>query len=262
MLGIVTDFHEIDVVALNMASMIGLALGVDYSLVMVSRFREELAAGAAPRDAARIASATAGRTVLFAGIALIAAMSASLAVAPGNLMVSSGIGVLVAALISVAGATAAHRPSSPCSVATSTAGRSEEHGSDGGRGRARAPRSVRFRRTGPCGQKSLKDACAAYGAARRRPLLGGSATPSRASSRARGGPRAPRARPIMLAMLQPATTSISWKSVTMPSTPRVTRPWLGEVSKHEPGTSAATTLRKTSSSTISSSGAAMSSAPA
>src|SRR4051812_37227995 len=94
--------HAVDVVALNMASMMGLALGVDYSLVLVSRFREELAAGAEPRDAARTAAGTAGRTVLFAGIALAVAMTAALVLAPGNLMMSSGIGVLSAVLLSVA----------------------------------------------------------------------------------------------------------------------------------------------------------------
>jgi RND superfamily putative drug exporter len=80
---------------------------VDYSLVLVSRFREELAAGSGPREAARTAAATAGRTVFFAGIALAAAMTAALALAPGNLMMSSGVGVLAAVLISVAAATTA-----------------------------------------------------------------------------------------------------------------------------------------------------------
>jgi RND superfamily putative drug exporter len=104
---LINRFHAVDVVALNMASMMGLALGVDYALVLVSRFREELAAGAEPREAARIAAGTAGRTVLFAGIALGAAMTAALALAPGNLMASSGIGVLTAVALSVALATIA-----------------------------------------------------------------------------------------------------------------------------------------------------------
>ena len=104
---IVNRFHEVDIVALNMASMMGLALGVDYALVLVSRFREELAAGAEPRAAARMATATAGRTVLFAGVALGAAMAAALALAPGNVMASSGIGVLSAVVLSVTAASTA-----------------------------------------------------------------------------------------------------------------------------------------------------------
>src|SRR4051812_20268566 len=104
---LVNRVHHVDAVALNMASMMGLALGVDYSLVLVSRFREELAGGAGPQRAARVAAATAGRTVLYAGIALAAAMTTALLLAPGNLMTSSGIGVLTAVLLSVAAATTA-----------------------------------------------------------------------------------------------------------------------------------------------------------
>jgi RND superfamily putative drug exporter len=104
---LVNRVHEVDVVALNMASMMGLALGVDYSLVLVSRFREELAEGHAPRVAARRATGTAGRTVIYAGAALIAAMAAGLFVAPGNLMVSSSVGVLAAVIVSVLAAASA-----------------------------------------------------------------------------------------------------------------------------------------------------------
>ena len=43
--------------------MMGLALGVDYALLMVSRFREELAGGAEPVEAARLTRRHAGRTV-------------------------------------------------------------------------------------------------------------------------------------------------------------------------------------------------------
>jgi len=63
----------LDVVALNLTSMMGLALGVDYALLLVSRFREELAAGLDERAAALTAVETAGRTIGFAGAALAAA---------------------------------------------------------------------------------------------------------------------------------------------------------------------------------------------
>jgi RND superfamily putative drug exporter len=98
---------SLDVVALNMASMMGLALGVDYSLVLVSRFREELAAGKSTADAVRTASRTAGHTILFAGLALACAMIAANFVAPGGILFSSGTGVLTSVILSVSGAAVA-----------------------------------------------------------------------------------------------------------------------------------------------------------
>ena len=98
---------SLDVVALNMASMMGLALGVDYSLVLVSRFREELAAGRSTADAVRVASSTAGHTILFAGVALACAMVAANFVAPGGILFSSGVGVLTSVAMSVGSAVVA-----------------------------------------------------------------------------------------------------------------------------------------------------------
>ena len=65
----------IDGFSLTVATMMGLALGVDYALLMVSRFREELAAGAEPLEAARRTRPTAGRTTAFAGSTLFLAMA-------------------------------------------------------------------------------------------------------------------------------------------------------------------------------------------
>ncbi len=97
----------IDGFAITVATMMGLALGVDYSLLMVSRFREELAAGASPLEAARMTRRTAGRTTAFAGSTLFLAMLVTLFVMPGTLLVSlagtaivvTAISVLVAALV-------------------------------------------------------------------------------------------------------------------------------------------------------------------
>jgi putative drug exporter of the RND superfamily len=97
----------LDAAALSLASMFGLALGVDYSLLLVSRFREQLAAGEAPADAARRAAETAGRTILVAGLALAIGMAAGYFVAPNRLLSSGNVGGLVAVLVSVAGAIAA-----------------------------------------------------------------------------------------------------------------------------------------------------------
>jgi RND superfamily putative drug exporter len=101
---------DLDVVSLNMASMMGLALGVDYSLVLVSRFREELRAGRTTHEAVAVAQRTAGRTILFAGLALAAAMIAANFVAPGGILVSAGFGVLASVALSVLGAVFALPP--------------------------------------------------------------------------------------------------------------------------------------------------------
>jgi RND superfamily putative drug exporter len=59
LLSILTNWFTVDALALVVCTMMGLALGVDYALLMVSRFREELAAGAEPLEAARVTRRTA-----------------------------------------------------------------------------------------------------------------------------------------------------------------------------------------------------------
>jgi RND superfamily putative drug exporter len=100
-MGFVSQAVDVDALALNMVTMIGLALGVDYSLLVVSRFREELAAGRAVPDAIEQVVARAGRTVLFAGTALATGMLGALLIAPGSLLVSATMGVIVATLMAV-----------------------------------------------------------------------------------------------------------------------------------------------------------------
>lgn len=94
----------LDVTALSLASMFGLALGVDYSLLLVSRFREQLAEGEAPPDAARTAAKTAGHTVWIAGTALACALGALYLIAPENVTASGSLGGLAAVAMSVLGA--------------------------------------------------------------------------------------------------------------------------------------------------------------
>ncbi|MEA2468286.1 MAG: putative drug exporter of the superfamily, partial [Thermoleophilaceae bacterium] len=100
LLDLINRITPLDAASLNLASMMGLALGVDYSLLMVARFREELAISGDTRAAAAITAATAGRTVRFAGIVLLAAMVTAAFIAPGNLLLSVTIGVLVAVVLS------------------------------------------------------------------------------------------------------------------------------------------------------------------
>ncbi len=106
-LAIAANWIAIDGFALTVCTMMGLALGVDYALLMVSRFREELEAGAEPVEAARMTRRTAGRTTAFAGSTLFLAMLVTLFVMPGTLLISlagtaivvTAISVLVAALV-------------------------------------------------------------------------------------------------------------------------------------------------------------------
>jgi RND superfamily putative drug exporter len=71
-----TFITDVSIFALNLALALGLALAIDYTLLIVSRFRDEIAAGA-PRDAALVTTMrTAGRTVLFSATTVALAMVA------------------------------------------------------------------------------------------------------------------------------------------------------------------------------------------
>jgi putative drug exporter of the RND superfamily len=98
---LLSSVMTIDAISLVVCTMMGLALGVDYSLLIVSRFREELAGGSAPYAAAVRARATAGRTTLFAGATLLAALALSAYVQPGSLLLSLATTVGVATVLSV-----------------------------------------------------------------------------------------------------------------------------------------------------------------
>ena len=100
-----TDWFDIDAFALTVCTMMGLALGVDYALLMVSRFREELAAGTEPVEAARMTRRTAGRTTVFAGSTLLLSMLVSIFIVPGSLLASLAGTVVMVVILSVAVAT-------------------------------------------------------------------------------------------------------------------------------------------------------------
>ncbi|HET9161971.1 MAG TPA: MMPL family transporter [Solirubrobacterales bacterium] len=101
LLSILTNWFSIDAFALTVCTMMGLALGVDYALLMVSRFREELAAGATPHDAARATRRTAGRTTVFAGSTLMLSMLVAFFVVPGSLLGSLAATLLIVVALSV-----------------------------------------------------------------------------------------------------------------------------------------------------------------
>ncbi|MEU5400158.1 MMPL family transporter [Streptomyces sp. NPDC005963] len=99
LLGSVT---EVSVFSINLTTALGLGLGIDYALLMVSRFREQLAAGETVEDAVRRTVGTAGRTVAFSAATVAAALGALL-VFPQYFLRSfgyAGIGVVVIAAVS------------------------------------------------------------------------------------------------------------------------------------------------------------------
>jgi RND superfamily putative drug exporter len=74
-LGSVTD---VSIFAINLTTALGLGLGIDYALFIVSRFREQLAAGDDVPTAVARTVATAGRTVIYTAVAVMAALAALL----------------------------------------------------------------------------------------------------------------------------------------------------------------------------------------
>ena len=77
-LTIITGFTDVSIFALNLVTAMGLGLAIDYSLFVVSRFREELRHGHDPNEAVRITVATAGRTVAFSGLTVALSLFALL----------------------------------------------------------------------------------------------------------------------------------------------------------------------------------------
>jgi RND superfamily putative drug exporter len=97
-LRIVANFVDLSVFALNFVTGLGLGLAIDYSLFMVSRYREEAAVAGFGPDALRRTLQTAGRTILFSSITAGTAI-ASLAVFPQRFLYSMGIAGALVALI-------------------------------------------------------------------------------------------------------------------------------------------------------------------
>ena len=100
-LRVASEFGSVSVFALNLVTGLGLGLAIDYSMFMVSRYREELTRHGPGREALRRTVGTAGRTVLFSSLTVAAAM-ASLLVFPQNFLHSMGLGGMMVALIACA----------------------------------------------------------------------------------------------------------------------------------------------------------------
>ena len=84
-----------------MITMIGLAVGIDYSLLIISRFRDEMGRGLDKYEATARTGATAGRTVLFSGLTVVVALC-GLLIVPFSFFQSLALGAILVVLVALA----------------------------------------------------------------------------------------------------------------------------------------------------------------
>ena len=97
-LRVLTLFTPVSIFSVNITTILGLGLGIDYGLFMVSRFREELGWSQSVEQAVARTVATAGRTVAFSGITVAVAL-ASLMLFPETFLRSMGYGGVLTVLV-------------------------------------------------------------------------------------------------------------------------------------------------------------------
>jgi RND superfamily putative drug exporter len=103
-LSIISNFHSISIFAINIVTGLGMGLGIDYSLLIVNRFKEEMKKNDdSPEIAAYMTLHSAGRTVIFSGMA-VALTLLTLLVFPINFLQSLGIAGATVVTFSVIGA--------------------------------------------------------------------------------------------------------------------------------------------------------------
>lgn len=91
---------DVSVFSINIITLLGMGLAIDYALFMVSRFREELATGSTTAEAVERSVATAGRTIAISG-AIVTLALASLMLFPQLFLRSMGLGGMAAVLVAV-----------------------------------------------------------------------------------------------------------------------------------------------------------------
>lgn len=100
LLWLLAQVLDISVFALNVATLLGLAVGIDYALFMVGRFREELAAGQSIADAVQTTVARAGRSIVFSGVTVFVGLLGLMTI-PYMSMRSMGLAGALVVLVSV-----------------------------------------------------------------------------------------------------------------------------------------------------------------
>ena len=97
-IGLLTHVYPLQSFSTTLATMIGIGVGIDYALFVVTRYRQGLQAGLDPEEAVITAVDTSGRAVLFAGLTVIIALLGMLAI---GLSFISGLGIGAAAVVAV-----------------------------------------------------------------------------------------------------------------------------------------------------------------
>ncbi len=100
---LVGQTYDLSVFVVNMLTGMGLALGIDYALFVVSRYREERNRGRPKLDAITVSGATASRAVLFSGTAFVLAM-VGMVLVPDTILRSLATGAILVGIVSVVAA--------------------------------------------------------------------------------------------------------------------------------------------------------------
>jgi putative drug exporter of the RND superfamily len=103
MTAVLAQQFELSIFVVNMLTGMGLALGIDYSLFVVSRYREERGQGRDQYEAIAASGLTASRAVLFSGTVFVVAMFGMLLV-PNSIMRSLAVGAILVGIVSVVAA--------------------------------------------------------------------------------------------------------------------------------------------------------------
>src|SRR5215218_168345 len=98
---VVGQFVDLSFFIVNMIGMIGLAVGIDYALFVISRYREERLRGHDKLTAIEIAGGTASKAVLFSGFTVIIALT-GMFIAPGTIFQSLGLGAVLVVIVAIA----------------------------------------------------------------------------------------------------------------------------------------------------------------
>ena len=94
---LIGQVYPMNTFVLNILTMMGLAVGIDYTLFVISRYREERARGLAKIDAIGATGATANRAIFFSGMTVVLAMT-GMVIIPLDIMISMGVGVMLVVL--------------------------------------------------------------------------------------------------------------------------------------------------------------------
>ncbi len=91
---LIGQVYPMNTFVLNILTMMGLAVGIDYTLFVISRYREERGRGLAKIEAIAATGATANRAIFFSGLTVVLAVS-GMVIIPLDIMISMGVGVML-----------------------------------------------------------------------------------------------------------------------------------------------------------------------